>query len=452
MGNYRLEVIGWEYAAPKKGDGVFVFPAKGFKIVDSQTDKSMNKNYPLILFVVMVAGFVLREWARPNRLGAAMLKYEVEQKIALLDPAFSQFIKDYESFLIGHLQEEGVPGAAVAIVKDSTVALLKPYGLCSVAAGEPIDLHTSFRVASLSKGFTGLLSAMLVEDGALSWEEPVHEHVPALKLKTEEQTRALQLRHVLSHTTGLPRHTYSNLLNMGMAYPAIMEMLKEVEPSHPVGAFHNYQNVAFSLSGDVLQSVTGKPFGQLLQERLFRPLGMKDASASYETFLAAENRALPHRRAVAGFETVNIEPNYYEVAPAAGVNASISDMAEWLQLLLGNRPHLATEALLDQVFRPFAEIPVNDRVLRNWDGLESAHYGMGWRILNLRGGMEVVQHSGYVNGYRAEIAFNRKEKIGIVLLTNAPNYTVGHSIPAFFEQYQAQCMHQKEGGEPLLVN
>lgn len=430
------------------GGSVFVFPAKGFKLVHSQTDESMNKNYPLILFVVMVAGFILREWARPNRLGAAMLRYEVGQKAALLDPAFSQFIKDYESYLCGLLQEEGVPGAAVAVIKDSTVALIKPYGLRSATAGEPIDLHTSFRVASLSKGFTGLLSAMLVEDGALSWEEPVHEHVPALKLKTAEQAGALQLRHLLSHTTGLPRHTYSNLLNMGMAYGVIVEMLQKVEPSHPVGAYHNYQNVAFSLSGDVLQSVAGKPFGQFLEERLFQPLGMEDASASYEEFLAAENRALPHRRAVAGFETVDIEPNYYEVAPAAGVNASISDMAEWLQLLLGNRPHLASEALLDEVFRPFISIPVNDRVLRNWDGLQSAYYGMGWRILKLKEGMEIIEHSGYVNGYRAEIAFNRKEKIGIVLLTNAPNYTVGHSIPAFFEQYQAQCMRLRRKVPP----
>ncbi|MCB0593948.1 MAG: beta-lactamase family protein [Lewinellaceae bacterium] len=399
----------------------------------------MDKKYPLVLFVIIALGFVLREQARPSWLGAAMLKDKVEQKRALLDPAFSQFIRDYESYLHQQLREEGVPGAAVAVVKDSAIALIRSYGLRSAASGEPVTLHTVFRIASLSKGFAGLLSAMVVKEGLLSWDEPVYKHVPGLRLKSEAQTHALQLRHVLSHTSGLPRHTYSNLLNMGMAYPAILEMLREVEPSHPAGVCHNYQNVAFSLSGDVLQSVAGKPYDQLLKERIFEPLGLTETTATYEEMLAAGNRAMPHRRTAGGFAETEVEPNYYEVLPAAGVNSSISDMAEWLQLLLGNRQHVASEELLGQIFRPFVDIPINDRVLRNWHGLEAAHYGMGWRILKLNGGLEVIQHSGYVNGYRAEIAFSRQEKLGIVLLANAPNYTVGHSIPAFFEQYQARC-------------
>ncbi|MCB0567650.1 MAG: beta-lactamase family protein [Phaeodactylibacter sp.] len=400
----------------------------------------MNKKYTLILFVVLILGFVMREQARPSRLGAAMLKYEVEQKIALLDPVFSQFVKEYETFLFDQLKQEGVPGAAVAIIKDSTVALIKPYGVRSVASGEPVNLHTVFRVASLSKGFTGLLAAIMVEDGALTWEEPVYRHVPAFHLKGEAETQALQLQHVLSHTTGLPRHTYSNLLNMGMAYPSILNMLSTVELSHPVGAYHNYQNVAFSLAGDVLEDASGKALPELLASRIFNPLGMADASASFDSMRLGDNIALPHKRIKAGYAETDIEPNYYEVLPAAGVNASINDMAEWLQLLLGNRPDIASESLLNQVFRPFVEIPVRDRVLRNWDGLEAAHYGMGWRILNMKNGMVAVQHSGYVNGYRAEIAFSREEKLGIVLLTNAPNYTVGHSIPAFFEKYRTSCM------------
>ncbi len=400
----------------------------------------MNKKYPLMFLLVMALGFAMREWGRPSGLGAAMLRYEPEQNRALLPPAFRDFMDDYEVFLREQLQEEGVPGAAVAVVKGNTIALLKAYGVRSAASGGEVGLHTVFRIASLSKGFTGLLAAMMVKEERLAWEEPVQEHLPGLRLKSEEQARALQLQHLLSHTTGLPRHTYSNLLNTGMAYPAILEKLPQVELTHPVGAYHNYQNVAFSLAGDVLEQVSGQRFPSLLEKMAFRPLGMADASASYDSMRLGRNIALPHKRTAGGYQETPVEPNYYEVLPAAGVNASISDMAQWLQLLLGNRPEIASEALLGQLFRPFVEIPVNDRVLRNWNGLEAAHYGMGWRILTLKGGMEVIQHSGYVNGYRAEIAFNRKDKVGIVLLTNAPNYTVGHSIPAFFEKYQNSCL------------
>ena len=399
----------------------------------------MRKKYPLALFVVLFFGFFIREVARPSRLEAARLKYEINRKAALLDPAFSQFIEDYESFLWQQLEEEGVPGAAVAIIKDSTIALIRPYGARSAGSGKPVDLHTIFRVASLSKGFTGMLAGMMVEKGALSWEEPVREHVPGFRLKSEENTRNLQLQHVLSHTTGLPRHTFSNLLNMGVKYDKILSMLPGVEVTHPVGVYHNYQNVAFSLAGDVMEDVSGQPFAQLLENHIFGPLGMKDASAGYDTMRLAPNVALPHKRIAAGYAATEVEPDFYEVMPAAGVNASISDMAKWLQLLMGNRPEIVSDSLLNQVFRPFVEIPRNDRVLRNWHGLQSAHYGMGWRILKTREGMEVIQHSGYVNGYRAEIAFSRQGRVGIVLLTNAPNYTVGHAIPAFFEQYLESC-------------
>ena len=106
-------------------------------------------------------------------------------------------------------------------------------------------------------------------------------------------------------------------------------------------------------------------------------------------------------------------------------------------MLMGNRPDFASDSLLSQVFHPFVEIPAGDRVLRNWRNLEMAHYAMGWRVLQLPN-IQVVGHSGYVNNYRSEIAFSREEKVGIVILTNAPNSTVGQAVPAFFEQYMKQ--------------
>ncbi len=395
----------------------------------------MKKKLPIVVIAVLIGGFILRELVKAPRLEAAMLRLEVRQKNALLDPGFRSFIEQYESYLSSRLGEEGVPGAAVAIVKDSTVALLRGYGLRSVNAPDSVDERTVFRLASLSKGFTGILAGLLVKKGELSWDEPIHEHLPDFRLRSEEHTRALRLHHLLSHSTGLPRHTYSNLLNMGMAYPAILEKLSGVHLSHPVGAYHNYQNVAFSLSGDLMLSATGRDFPSLLNKYIFEPLHMEDASADYDSMRLGDNIALPHSRRRSGFSAVEIEPNYYEVRPAAGVNASISDMANYLQLLLGNRPDILPDSLLGQVFQPHIEIPLNDRILRNWDGLEWAHYAMGWRVLQ-KPDIQIIQHSGYVNGYRAEIAFCREDKIGIVLLTNAPNYTVGQAIPAFFEQYE----------------
>lgn len=394
----------------------------------------MKKKFPALVVALFLGLFVVYQHADMHRVEAAMFRFKVKEKSALLDPAFREFVDDYETYLRENLEAEGVPGAAVAIVKDSTIVMVKAYGLRAKGKQDSVDIHSVFRVASLSKGFTGILAGLLVEDGLLRWDEPVYEHVLDLHLKTEEYTRQLQLAHLLSHSTGLPRHTYSNLLNMGMTYPMILQRLATVAPSHPVGAYHNYQNVAFSLSGDVIESVTGKRFHELLETRIFQPLGMNDASATLADILGAANVAMPHKWGKGRYQPTEIDPNYYEVIPAAGVNASISDMAQWLFMLMGNRPDFASDSLLSQVFHPFVEIPAGDRVLRNWRNLEMAHYAMGWRVLQLPN-IQVVGHSGYVNNYRSEIAFSREEKIGIVILTNAPNSTVGQAVPAFFEQY-----------------
>ncbi|MCB0572867.1 MAG: beta-lactamase family protein [Phaeodactylibacter sp.] len=402
----------------------------------------MSKKLPALVVALLLGFFVVYEHTSMPRLEAAMFRLQLKEKSPVLDPEFQGFLNDYESYLRGQLEAEGVPGAAVAIVKDSAVVLMKAYGVRSKGRKDSVDVHSVFRVASLSKGFTGILAALLVDEGLLRWDEPVYEHVLDLHLKTEEYTRQLQLIHLLSHSTGLPRHTFSNLLNMGMSYPMILQRLASVQPTHAVGSYHNYQNVAFSLSGDMMESVTGQRFHTLLEERIFKPLGMDDASATLAGILGTADVAMPHKLNRGGYQPVEIDPNYYEAIPAAGVNASISDMAQWLFMLLGNRPDFASDSLLSQAFQPYIEIPAGDRVLRNWDNLQTAHYAMGWRVLQLPE-IQLVGHSGYVNNYRSEIAFSRSEKIGIVLLTNAPNNTVGKAIPAFFQQY-LESRKQKE--------
>ncbi len=406
----------------------------------------MRKKLPALVFALFLGFFVVYQHTDMPRLEAAMYRSRMKEKSRKPDPAFQKFLGDYEVYLRRLLEAEGVPGAAVAIVRDSSIALVKTYGLRARGRRDSVDAHTVFRVASLSKGFTGILASLLVQEGLLRWDEPAYEHVLDLHMKTEEYTREIQLIHLLSHSTGLPRHTFSNLLNMGMSYPMILQRLASVKPTHSVGSYHNYQNVAFSLSGDMMESVTGQRFHVLLKERIFAPLGMEDASATLADILADSNVAMPHKWGGGSYVPTGIDPNYYEVVPAAGVNASISDMAQWLFMLLGNRPDFASDSLLSQAFHPFVEIPAGDRVLRNWENLETAHYAMGWRILQLPG-IQVTGHSGYVNNYRSEIAFSREEKVGIVILTNAPNSTVGQAVPAFFDKYLEFRQGAEQGGD-----
>ena len=369
---------------------------------------------------------------------------EISRQISLFDFGLQRFVSDFERQLRQQLKAEEVPGAAWAIVKDGAVLSMNTHGVRKAGQPERIGKRTLFRIASLSKGVTGVLAAKSVEAGELSWSTPLQACAPSYQQNNLPALGDLQLQHFLTHTTGLPRHTYSNLLNMGRPYSNILSLLPQVKPSHAPGLYHNYQNVIFNFAADMMEEATALPFDTLVQQRLFQPLGMRRASVGYGAIAEEKDKAWPHARRVRGYSAVDIEPNYYEVPAAAGVNASISDMAQWLKAVSGHAPEVLPDSLLKSVFAPHVPIPAAKIMHRNWDGLESGHYAMGWRVFEVDG-EQIIGHSGYVNGYRAEIAFMPASDIGMVILTNAPNRTVGNAVPEFFSAYR---MHALDADQP----
>ncbi len=369
--------------------------------------------------------------------GGSMVVRSVERRAAVTNEPFRSFLSGYEKALRQQLEQEGVPGAAWAIVKDGVVAAIGTYGVKSSEADDAVTPGTLFRIASLSKGVTGVIAGQLVDAGLIDWSSPFCAYAPRQARHAVEGLETLELQHFLTHTTGLPRHTYSNLLNMGRPYSNILSLLPLVKPVHPPGSFHNYQNVLFNLGADMLRESTGQTFGALAEEWLFSPLGMYRASVGYAAFVEDRDKAMPHRRLAEGYATAAVEPNFYEVPGAAGVNASIIDMAKWLVAVSGHRPGVLPERVLSDVLCPVIPIPAARIMHRNWTGLQAGYYAMGWRVFEIDD-QWIVGHSGYVNGFRAEIAFLPEEDIGIVILTNAPNQTVGNAVPFFFDLYKEQ--------------
>lgn len=401
----------------------------------------MKKRYifPLLGIALMLIFLNSTYWNAPkNTFGISAL--EKERLRPPLDSNLQVFLDDYQQFIQQSIKQEEIPGLAIVIVKDSQVIWQEGLGLRSIDSKDSIDLHSVFRIASLSKGFAPILAGILIDEGKLDWDDKVIDYVPQLKLKDAQATRDLSIRHLLSHTTGLPRHTYSNLLNQSVPYDKILSMLKEVDVAHPVGTYYNYQNVAYSLIGDVVQKITGKSYQNLLLAKVLQPLEMTDASVTYEGITKEHNIAYPHTLRTNGYTRKEISKKYYSVAPAAGVNASISDMTNWLYLLLGKYPEIIQPNTLQEILSPQVEVCTCERNLRSWKPLKKAAYGLGWRILNYKG-MEVIYHGGYVNGYRAEIAFDPKEKIGVAILSNAASRFMAKSIPTFFSKYLL-AMHQ----------
>jgi beta-lactamase class C len=353
------------------------------------------------------------------------------------NPYVEKLLADYESEMVDLLNKTKTPGLAIAIVQDSTILYLRGFGTREVGTTDSVDTNTVFRLASVSKCFAPVLTGLLVEDSLLSWNDPVVRHIPDFQLKSKEKTQALQVTHVLSHTTGLPYHTYTTLVEDGLDLHSMLAELRNVNLIAEPGDMYSYQNVAYSIISEVIKGASGKTYESLMDERVFKPLEMDDASISYEAIMANENVAKPHLLWRKGWKAIKISDTYYNVSPAGGVNASISDMAQWLKAMLSKNEKFIQTKTLDKIFTPVVKAKTKNRYFRKWIGKSDSHYALGWRVLNFKNDT-LLYHGGYVAGYRSEVALDRRSNIGICVLSNGPGRMIDNSVPMFFNLFYNQ--------------
>ncbi len=329
--------------------------------------------------------------------------------LADLDIAFAQI-----------LDEDQAPGAAWAVVRDDRIVHLGAHGVRVNGLSAPVTPDTVFRIASVSKTFAAQLTAMVVADGSLGWDDPVTAFVPGFSLADPGHAGELKIYHLLSQTAGVVPNAYDNLLNANQSLDRIVPRFAELQPICRPGQCYTYQNVLFALVGPALEQATGRDYETLLAERIFQPLNMARASTGLAGYLATSNRALPHVRRSRGsawFPT-EVNENYYRVAPAAGVNASAVDLGLWLAAQMGHRPDVIDPSLVQIVTEPRIRT-TRDLRRRAWrDLLDNAHYGLGWRVYSING-EPLILHSGWVRGFVAEIAWSPGRQIGLAVLINA---------------------------------
>ncbi|HEY6942397.1 MAG TPA: serine hydrolase domain-containing protein [Dokdonella sp.] len=329
----------------------------------------------------------------------------------------------------------GVSGLAAAVVKDDKVLLERGIGAADWSTGEPVTTDTVFRLASLSKAFAAALTGLLVEDGRLHWDTKVADALPSFTLADDDGAQRLTVQDILSHRVGLPHNTYDRLLEQDEPYELLVDRLKDVPMACPVGACYGYQNIAFSMIGDVVFAETGDFYYHQVEKRLFHPLGMGTATYGRDALEGSKSWARPHHRSGASWSSFVPSEAYYRVAPAAGVNASIRDIEQWLIAQMGGRPDVLSPALLETLHTPLVE---TERELRStpWKRgrLKEAQYALGWRIYDYAG-ETMIFHAGAVQGYRAMIAFLPKYRFGAAMLWNCESGLPAGLMPMLLDRY-----------------
>jgi beta-lactamase class C len=315
------------------------------------------------------------------------------------------------------MEDPAMVGLAVGVVENGQIRFIKGYGTTFAGGNQPVTPDTVFRWASLSKGVAADMVASLANDGRLSLDDPVGRWASSLHLP-EGNENVATVANLLSHTLGLFGHAQDSKLEDGMEPHYLRGTLATLHNICAPGTCHAYQNVAYDAASEIVERVTGKPYGEVVQERFFAPLGMSGASTSRAGLMGAPSWARPH---VGGHPLgpEEVTDIYYRVPAAGGINGSIKDLSIWMMAQMGLASDVLPQAVLNAVQTPRIRTPgENSRRRKFRERTATTAYGLGWRIIDYSG-HRVIGHHGGVRGYRSMILFDPALHSGVVVLWNS---------------------------------
>lgn len=337
-----------------------------------------------------------------------------EESLNLLNPSDRASLDQYIER--GRTQWE-IPGMAVGIVHNDQLIYAKGFGVLGLEQPDPINEDTLFGVASTTKAMTAAGLALLVDEGKLSWDDRVIDHLPYFQLSDPWVTREVRIRDLLSHKVGVGRMTGNQIRYMPHAdRETVIRNMRYHEFEAPFRSRYVYSNVMYSVAGEVLATVSGMSWDEFMQERLFIPLNMTRSNTSITQFAEDDlNIAWPHQY-IEG-EIVPIQRrNFDNVGPSASVNTSIHDMAQWIRLQLGepgiyDGKRLLSDRVMREMHQPQVTLPRTNKS----DPLRA--YGFGWTLDTYRN-YATSSHGGATDGFNTSLMLVPGLDLGIVVITN----------------------------------
>lgn len=318
--------------------------------------------------------------------------------------------------------EPAVVGLAVAVIEDGEITFAEGYGVTKLG-GEAVSEDTVFRWASLSKGVASTAIGKMAAEGELALSDTISKFQTSLRLPMGGE-KVGTLEDLLAHKIGIVPNAYDTRLEDGGDPSEIRKALGKLKRTCPVGDCHTYQNVAFDTISEVVASVRGISFEEVVALELFEPLGMRDASFGLDALRQSFSWAEPHRKLRSQARPVRrtVNQSYYRVPAAGGVNGSILDLARFAQAQMGSEPDVLSDDTLTELHTPriYTRREQSSMSRRYGGHLRDARYALGWRVYKYGvPGYRVVGHRGAVDGYRSLILFDPERKSGVVALWNS---------------------------------
>ncbi|HEY2047673.1 MAG TPA: alpha/beta fold hydrolase, partial [Candidatus Udaeobacter sp.] len=328
------------------------------------------------------------------------------------------------------IQENAVPGLAIAVVFQDKVVYAKGFGVRDVNTKAPVDADTVFQLASVSKPIGSTVVAELVGEGKITWDSKLNALDPTFEMFDPWVTRQITVRDMYAHRSGLPDHAGDLLEDIGFTRTEILFRLRYQRPDSSFRSHYAYTN--FGMTEAAVAAV--KPYGleweDACAQKLYKPLGMTSTSSRFADFIARQNKALGHVLVNGRWEQ-KFKRDPDAQSPTGGVSSSVNDVAKWIRLQLANgkfdgkqivsekplaethHPHMLTG------FNPFTNMP--------------SFYGLGWNVSYDEQGRLRLNHSGGFDlGVATYVNLIPAEQLGIVVLTNGYPMGIPEALGTIF--------------------
>ena len=333
--------------------------------------------------------------------------------------------ENFDSWVESSRQDWKIPGMAIGIVKDGKIIYAKGFGERLLGSGQEVDANTTFSIASVSKNMTAAALAILVDEGKVDWDDKITKHIPWFQLKDPWITQEITLRDALTHRVGLGR-ILGNRLQFMTESPrdSILYQMRYMDLEKPFRSEFIYNNVMYSLAGQIIEHVDGRTWDTFLKERLFAPLEMNSSTTSITQLKKSDNQAYPHQE-IEGKVVPIQRRNWDNAGPAGGVNASVNDLNKWMLMQLGvsgsyNGKTIISAEQMNEMHKPQMAIrPANANSAQ-------ASYGFGWNITDYKG-KRVITHGGATDGFNTAMYLLPELDLGIIVVGNNFN-SLGNAV------------------------
>jgi CubicO group peptidase (beta-lactamase class C family) len=303
-------------------------------------------------------------------------------------------------------RETSVPGAVLGVWRDDDLSVT-PYGVVSTRTGQPTVADSVFQIGSVTKTWTGTMTAQLVEEGRLTYDATLADLLPGVRLGRDDAAGRITVRHLLTHSSGLDGDVFDDTGRGDDAVEKYVGLLADVERAFEPGAAYSYCNSGFVLLGRVIEVLDGRTWDESLRERLVRPLGLADTVTLPEEAIL-RSAAVGHRDPpdVVPYDTWTLPR---AIGPAGLITCSAADLLTYARLHLDRGRELLSEDATTAMWEE--QLPIPEQL---------GGIGLSWRVATWDG-TRVLAHDGGTVGQIAKLRLLPDHGVALCLLTNSAN-------------------------------